>query len=131
MKLYFEKQNSIQSKIRATNNQLQFTQVVTLGFVCSGQMNAEHNEHLELYFVSFALGQNAQRFLFPFPEFAGIGSGTCYGRGPITDAIAAWTDNGKPALGGFALALISGFTSSEPKSLLSGGGSSPPSCPIS
>ena len=46
----------------ATNNQLQFTQVVKLGSVCSGQMNAEHNEHLELYFVSFALGQNAQRF---------------------------------------------------------------------
>ena len=66
MRLYFEKQNLIQSKIMATNNQLQFTQVVTLGSVCSGQMNAEHNEQLELYFVSFALGQNARRFFFLF-----------------------------------------------------------------
>ena len=48
----------------ATNNQLQFTQVVTLGSVCSGQMNAEHNKYLELYFVSFALGQNAQQFYY-------------------------------------------------------------------
>ena len=68
MKLYFQKQNSIQSEIMATNNQLQFTQVFTFGSVCSGKMDAKHNKHLELYFVSFALGQNAQRFLFPFPE---------------------------------------------------------------
>ena len=37
------------------------------------------------------------------------------GRGPITDAIAVWTDSGSALLGGFALALIKGFTNSEPK----------------
>ena len=55
---------------------------------------------------------NSDFFSF-FPELACFGGGTCYGRGPITDAIAAWTDNGIPVLGGFALALIAGFTSSE------------------
>ena len=80
-------------------------------------MYAEHNEHLALYLVSFDLGQNEQLFLLPFPELAGIGGGICCGRGPITDAIAAWTDNGIPVLGGFARVLITGFTSSEPKSL--------------
>ena len=62
--------------------------------------------------MSFDLAQNEQRFLFPFPELAGIGDGTCCGKGPITDAIATWTDNGIPVLGGFALILIAGFTSS-------------------
>ena len=80
-------------------------------------MYAEHNKHLALYLVSFDLGQNEQRFLFLFSELAGIGGRTCCGRGPITDAIAAWTDNGISVLGGFALVLIAGFTSSEPKSL--------------
>ena len=66
--------------------------------------------------MSFDLGQNQQRFLFLFPELAGIGGGTCCGRGPITDAIAARTDNGISVFGGFALVLIAGFTSSETKS---------------
>ena len=70
-------------------------------------MNAEHNEYLELYLVSFTLEQNAKRFLFSFPEFAGTGSGTCGGRDCVTDAIAAWTDNGIPALGGFVVAFDS------------------------
>ena len=53
------------------NNQpLQFTQVVLLDSVCSGQRNAEHVEHLALYLVSFDLGQSAQRFLFPLPKLA-------------------------------------------------------------
>ena len=56
-------------------------------------MYAEHNGHLALYLVSFDLGQNEQRFLFPFPELAAIGGGTCCGRGPIIDAIPAWTGN--------------------------------------
>ena len=80
-------------------------------------MYAEHIKHLALFMVSFDLGQNEQRFLFLFSELTVIGGGTCCGRGPITDAIAAWTDNGIPVLGGFALVLIAGFTSSEPKSL--------------
>ena len=80
-------------------------------------MYAEHNKHSALYLVSFDLGQNEQRFLFLFPELAGIGGGTCCDRGPVTDAIAAWTDNGIPVLEGFALVLIAGFTSSEPKPL--------------
>ena len=67
--------------------------------------------------MSFDLGQNEQRFLFPFPELAGIVGGSCCGRGPITDAIASWTDNSIPVLEGFALVLIAGFTSSELKSL--------------
>ena len=51
----------MQSKIMATNNQLQFTQVVTLGCVCSGQMNAEHNKHLEL--------QGVHKVLIQFQNF--------------------------------------------------------------
>ena len=60
----------------ATKNQtLQFTQVVTLDFVCSGQMYryAEHNEHSALYLASFDLGQKAQQFLFPVLELAAGG----------------------------------------------------------
>ena len=71
-------------------------------------MYAECNKHLALYLVSFDLGKNEQRFrfLFLFQQFrflSGIGGGTCCGRGPITDAIAAWTDHGISVLGGFDL----------------------------
>ena len=96
---------------------LQLEQVVILDSVCSGQMYVKRNKHLVLYLVSFDLGQNEERFLFLFPKLAGIGGGTCCCRGPMTDAVAAWTDNGISVLRGFALVLIAGFTSSEHKSL--------------
>ena len=49
----------MENSILAVNNQpLQFTQIITLDSVCSGQKNAEHNEHLTRIF-------NAPRFLFP------------------------------------------------------------------
>ena len=62
---------------------LQLKQVITLDFVCSRQMLAEHDAHFVLYLASFVLGQNEQRFLFPFPEWLGtFGRASC-GRGPI------------------------------------------------
>ena len=69
--------------------------------------------------MSFILGQNEQRFIFPFPEWLGTRGRTRCGRGPITDAIAACTDNGIPVLGGFALVLIAGFLSIISSSSLS------------
>ena len=81
-------------------------------------MYVERNKHLALYLVSFDLGQNEQRFIFIFPKLAGIGGGISCCRGPMTDAIAAWTDNDVSVLGRFALVLIAGFTSSEHKSLM-------------
>lgn len=35
----------------------------------------------------------------------------------MTAAMAAWTEVGIPVLGGFALVLIDGFTSSDPRFL--------------
>ena len=80
-------------------------------------MNAEHNEYLALYLESFGLGQCKQRFLFPVLEVAAMGVWTCRGRGPMTAAMAAWTEAGTPVLRGFALVLIDGFTSSDPRFL--------------
>ena len=41
--------------------------------VCSGQMNAEHNEHLVLYLEFFDLGHNEHGILFPVLEVAVFG----------------------------------------------------------
>ena len=48
-------------------------QVITLDSVCSGQMNAEHNEHLVPYLESFDLGHNEHPFLFSVLEVAVFG----------------------------------------------------------
>ena len=49
-------------------------QVITLDSVCSGQMNAEHNEHLVLYLESYDLEHNEHRFPFPVLEVAVFGA---------------------------------------------------------
>ena len=64
--------------------------MVTLVFVCSGQMYTEHNAHLALYLNSFDFGQNAQQFLFLL-KLAALGKRFRCGRGPMITFMAAWT----------------------------------------
>ena len=80
-------------------------------------MSSEDTEHLTLYLLSFVLGQKAHWFRFPVLELRALGVGISCGRGLMTISMAAWTEAFILILGGTALVLIAGFTSSVPSVL--------------